>query len=383
MHKVADWASYHSTDLVVLQDILQAYSANTLASRPWAWDERKLDQSQLSVSSIDTCLSEYISPAILAWFEHQSPMLIQSLADTKINFIPNGKSVPPSASWDSTNGRASISINWNAQPNDVMCLAHEVGHVIHYVLSDTDGMPPIARETCAFLSELIVLDHLSRTNVSAFHALQRVWEEENQSYLGRDVDNLKQALKDPTRAYEYRLNYPVARLAAVYLFNRYSEKKVRTKDAIVALFKGGEDAMDHVPLAALSYGADALTNYLPQFPCSEAAPLAAFQSLGAMALLEVASCRGASEQTIGAYYADLLGHLQRQTAFIGLHPDGRPIGYATWCSDNADSEITLTHQTAPFGDHLALQRLLQSRFEKQSKVIATAPRSARQEQVAW
>ncbi len=101
-----------------------------------------------------------------------------------------------------------------------------------------------------------------------------------------------------------------------------------------------------------------------------------------MALIDIDYWKGQSETRIEDYYADLLRHLQDQTAFVALNEQRKPIGYATWSKASRGDEYTLTRQAAPFGDHLALQRALERHLSKTAGVAARQNRSARQEQVA-
>jgi hypothetical protein len=285
----------------------------------------------------------------------------------------------PHARFSEDDRRVSIYLDWSSTPADAVCLAHEMGHAAHYILSGVNEIPPILRETCAFLGELIVLDALLEDQDPLFNPLLLIWETENQTYLGSDIDDLQRALGAPEAAYIYRWNYPLARLAAVEIFQSYKSGKVN----LVDVFKSGAAGMSILPLSQMAARADEIQNYLPPFSVDPASATAAYQSLGAMALLDIDTFEGPSQREIGDVYADLRKNLQDQTAFIGLRDDGRPIGYATWQLTSENNETTLTHQSAPFGDHLKLLQTLKLRFTDAESVSVISQRSARKEQLAW
>lgn len=272
-----------------------------------------------------------------------------------------------------------IALNWEGSPDDVICLAHEVAHAVQIILSDHKQMPPLAREVCAFLGELLVIAHARTAAPDLYPTLCDVWRRENDDYLGSDIDLLAVALADPQAQYHYRQNYPVARLAAIELFNRGSGEWLRQ------FFASGRDGMRHIPIEKLANRAGDIANYLPAMPRSEPETPAidAYRSLGAMALIDIDYWEGQSETRIEDYYADLLRHLQDQTAFVALNEQRKPIGYATWSKSALGGGCTLTRQAAPFGDHLALQRALERHLGDMAGMTARHNRSARQEQVAW
>ena len=127
-----------------------------------------------------------------------------------------------------------------------------------------------------------------------------------------------------------------------------------------------------------------MNNYLPEVPQKEEQHPAinAYRSLGMMALLDIDYWEGASERSIEQYYRTLLSHMQSQTVMVAIGQDKKPIGYATWTASN-DNQVTLTRQSAPFGDHLELQQQLEKHFPTDSVVLSQHERSAREEQVAW
>ena len=272
-----------------------------------------------------------------------------------------------------------IVMDWRGGPDDLICLAHEAAHALQIMLSNHMMMPPLARETCAFLGELFLIEYSREHSPSLFLHLMQTWRTENESYLTIDLDSLSDALAYPETPYHYRQNYPVARLAAVELFRRDSGKWLHD------LFASGRDGMKHLPITAMANLAGDIENYLPRMP--EADPehpvVDTYRGLGAMTLLDIDYWEGESEKRIKDYYANLLEHLWTRTAFVALNADRMPVGYATWVELPGNGTVTLTRQAAPFGDHLVLQRALERHLDQADGVAAHHIRSAREEQVAW
>jgi len=355
-----------------VQDVLQAFSANALISAPthWPFHRKPVDATIDQIDFLNTKLAPALNKALGTSI---------NLENVSVMKLSESREDRPHALFSEKEQRASIYLDWNSTPDAAICLAHEMGHAAHYIMSGASDMPPVARETCAFLSELIVLDAMRENQDSLFEALRAVWDAENKAYLGVDVDDLQRALGDPDAAYIYRWNYPLARLAAIEIFQSYKSGNV----SLTEVFASGAESMSCLPFAQMSAKADEIENYLPSFRNNTEPATAAYQSLGAMALLDIDTFEGPSEREIGDAYADLLKNLQDQTAFIGLRDDGRPIGYATWQSQPDGNGLTITHQSAPFGDHLQLLRTLQQRFADAGPVSAISHRSARREQLAW
>jgi hemolysin-activating ACP:hemolysin acyltransferase len=268
-------------------------------------------------------------------------------------------------------------MSWQGSISDLMCLAHEVAHAVQLQLSAGSFMPPVARETCAFLGELALIDWARRNQTDLATKLLQVWREENQRYFGDDCALLRAALVDPESAYTYRMNYPLARAAAVVMWRAGAD--------LQRLFKAGSEAINLLPLARIADVAGLSQNYLPPLPLpyTDQPAVDAYRALGAMALLDIDFWKGESERRIEDYYANLLHHLQNRTAFVALDEARRPVGYSTWRKATGGNTVTLTRQAAPFGDHLLLQKSLERHLGQNTDVKAQHPRSARQEQVAW
>lgn len=378
MHRVDEWRCLHKFEKDVLERILSGLRCGTLGSLPEAFhsanSEALADTSVLP--SRGTCFDAYIKPAFSQYFDSFSDFAV---AMAEIEFRDDLDVNMPHTRDDGPECNPVVVMAWKNSPEDLMCLAHEVAHALQVNLSAHEFMPPVAREVCAFLGELILLDWTRGQNDTLFDRLRCVWTGECARYFGEDAENLLAKLSEPGASYQYRINYPLARVMAVHVFVHWS------RDQILDLFSSGSQAMSHLPFEQLADMAAETPNYLPPFPPPSAnqPALDAYRSLGAMALLDLDCREGESEKPIGDYYSGLALHLKQRSAFVALGRETRPIGYATWARNpRKESEITLMRQAAPFGDCLELQQALAAHLSSEHSVLALHERSARTEQVA-
>ena len=134
-----------------------------------------------------------------------------------------------------------VSVQFACRAVDILAVAHEFGHALQIVVShrsDRDRMPSMARELCAFIAELALLDHLSDRRSLLHIPVRNAWARQNLTYLDKDCTVLRRALNAPTARYDYRWNYPPARLLAKNVHQGWSTQQK------VALFRSGETASD-------------------------------------------------------------------------------------------------------------------------------------------
>jgi cytolysin-activating lysine-acyltransferase len=149
-----------------------------------------------------------------------------------------------------------IHLPWTGRIQELVWLAHEVAHAVQIKLSGHALMPPLARETCSFLGELALIDYVQDENPDIAQLLQSVWREQSSVYLGDNLEFLKASLQNRNAAYNYDLNYPLARLASQFLHPRL------TPSEVVALFQSGRGGMDFVPVVqSLSHFAQVAKEY--------------------------------------------------------------------------------------------------------------------------
>ena len=372
---IADWLRLHTLDHDTVYDCLAAIGGGQMDLDVQGVAPVEGALGDAGYASVGVVLTSVIGPAL-------APLLgmeTSAVADL-ISFIRWGEVSEDGHPHTIDHGRGQppeIRMSWQASASDLICLAHEVAHAVQLQLSAGSFMPPVARETCAFLGELALIDWARKTDTDLAASLLNVWKEENEAYFGEDCDLLRSALADPNASYTYRMNYPLARAAAIVLHRSGADAQ--------RLFRAGAEAMALLPLADIADLAGRLQNYLPPMPPHDAETPAtnAYRALGAMALLDIDFWKGESERRIEDYYASRLHHLQTRTAFLALDDVHRPVGYATWRKAAGEDAVTLTRQAAPFGDHLLLQKALQRHLGQDSDVLAHHERSARQEQTAW
>lgn len=275
----------------------------------------------------------------------------------------------------------TVSMSYNGSAADILCVAHEFGHVLQLYLAGGDFIPPMYREIAAFLAEHVFLEYMEEIQPELGMDIRAAWELDNQIYFENDGKLLLDALKMPKiTKYNYRHNYPLARSIAAKM------KKTSSEEDWFQVFHGNLEAMKLLIDSLLFDGEKEMQNYLPEVPEPEAdrPAINAYRSLGMMALLDIDYWQGESERTIEEYYVARLAHLQSQKALVAIEKDRKPVGYAVWDIDQTDTNIIrLKRQAAPFGHHHALQTKLQARFPKDAKVLSHHSRSAREEQVAW
>ena len=273
-----------------------------------------------------------------------------------------------------------VAMEYSGSPADILCVAHEFAHAVQIQLSSQHSIVPILREVAAFIGELALLRFLEEEKSPIAKAVRSAFFQENGAYLASDVAYLESALDDSSSPYNYRWNYPIARVLAVRLFELLPAEK------LWQVFVGRFTLSECIEMADFPFTNAFTKNYLSPLPKDQISnpTVDAYRSLGMMVLLDIDYLQGRSEQTIEHYYADLLEHMKKQTAFIMLDNKKRPSAYATWCvnADNAD-RITLTRQSAPFGHHIALHKTLKARFPENFTVHSLHERSARRNQTAW
>ena len=372
---IAEWLQVHVLDHDTVYDCLAAVGGGQISFDLQGVVPVKGALGDAGYATVGVVLTSVIGPALAPLLGMETSAVADLIAsirwgdvseDGHPHTIDHGTGKPP-----------EIRMFWQGSAADLVCLAHEVAHALQLQLSAGSFMPPVARETCAFLGELALIDWARKTDTQLAAKLLNVWQEENEACFAEDCDLLRSALADPNASYTYRMNYPLARAAAIVMHRSGADAQ--------RLFRAGAEAMALLPLAGIADLAGQPQNYLHPLPPPDADTPAtnAYRALGAMALLDIDFWKGESERRIEDYYASLLHHLQTRTAFIAFDDVHRPVGYATWRKAAGDNAVTLTRQAAPFGDHLLLQKALQRHLGQDTDVLAYHERSARQEQTAW
>lgn len=145
------------------------------------------------------------------------------LSSVKIVCRKTGEIDLPYTEWCDEICAPAIHLVWSGNADDLVCLAHEMAHAAQMILSKNEFMPPVAREVCAFFGELALIRFAKTQSGALYQELCDVWRRENQWYMGSDIVQLVDDLKAGFAPYNYRHNYPLARIAAMLLFARQYE----------------------------------------------------------------------------------------------------------------------------------------------------------------
>lgn len=131
---------------------------------------------------------------------------------------PKAVKHPKSFTYDlGFNNPPFVSVHYQDRASDLLVMAHEFGHAVQITAGWGNGkgqMPPLARECCAFLAELALVQQCT----GRFPALMSTHLADDTVYFGENKVALKDAMWDPRRPYQYDWNYPLARLIAAHLF---------------------------------------------------------------------------------------------------------------------------------------------------------------------
>lgn len=105
---------------------------------------------------------------------------------------------------DDGRGLPYISCPVRGRCSDLLLVAHEIGHACQVLACPTSNLPPVLRETAAYLAEALVC-------ASAGPALRNIHLARTARIMARDGAALLHALDAPNVAYHYNWNYPLAR----------------------------------------------------------------------------------------------------------------------------------------------------------------------------
>jgi len=128
-----------------------------------------------------------------------------------------------------------VCVRYQHRPSDLIVLAHEFSHAVQIWACESRFTPPVVREMCAFLGELILLEHVESRYPELHSTLLPVWVKQHKRSFGVPVNNLRLALQSPATPYDYAWNYPVARALSIQANNHLPA------DIIWQVFEGGYD----------------------------------------------------------------------------------------------------------------------------------------------
>ena len=175
---------------------------------------------RLSRPAPDTALPEAeVLPAVLMALSSALPaarkVLERIRTELRIDLAPDLQRFPRAFTLhDDGRGLPFISCPLKGRCSDLLLLAHEIGHACQSLASGKPDLPPVQRETAAYLAEELVC-------ASSGPALRSIHRVRTARIMARDGAALLQALDAPNAAYHYGWNYPLARdlaaRAAVHL----------------------------------------------------------------------------------------------------------------------------------------------------------------------
>ncbi|WP_404400434.1 hypothetical protein [Pelagibacterium halotolerans] len=274
-------------------------------------------------------------------------------------------SAPITSSFTLDNGAERLphlECPYSGTAGGLLILAHEFAHAVQIVASDGKFIPPMTREVCAFLGELMLIEHVRTGLPSYAEALLAAWRADTATYLGEDADALLSDLIRPNAAYTYRWNYPVARWIAGCIWG------ADDKELVLRVFTGRVDAPELIGTFCKKLSVDPI-NPLPPFPLSASGQMDAaqiYRQIGAVALLDLEDWQNKAQTSIQEYYAFLLDAMREGHMFIKLDDAQRPAGYVTW-DYGVHEGVALTHECAPFGDEGVLHDALVDHFSKATR----------------
>lgn len=349
MDRLRDWLALH--DMVVTQacGILSAVRRGS-ARMPHCWSKLVHEPTRPSSIAAGGLVADAfhgrVSPAL-----NTALGLCVDLSAVALRAVDDEPAFVPHAIDNGPHGAPEIVVRSPRTPADLLCLAHEAAHAAQALLSGGRFMPPLAREACAFLGEIALVEWARANEPALVSGLLAAWAADDAVYCGADLERLAAALDDPDAPYDYRMNYPIARAAAVVLFETAGEGTFR------ALFAAGEEAMGLLPLAAIPR-----TSALPPIPERDALVPAtdAYRGLGVVALLDLVAENAYAQASIAEAYDGILAHLRTGTLHVGRDDVRRPVGYACW-RETAPGPVEITRRVAPF-DEERLDRALEARL---------------------
>jgi hypothetical protein len=141
--------------------------------------------------------------------------------DVRIDTMPDRQRFPRAFTLhDDGHGLPFVSCPFTGRSSDLLMAAHELGHVCQILPGQsTRGhaahLPPVLRETAAFLAEELVIAATKEAALSS--TLRALHGAHSARIAARHRPALLAAIADPTHPYTYGWNYPIARQLATFV----------------------------------------------------------------------------------------------------------------------------------------------------------------------
>ncbi len=157
----------------------------------------------------DPELVDMILMALRRGLPQAGPTLDRIASSVRIDLSPDPVRFPRAFTLhDDGRGEPFISCPLKGRLSDVLMLAHEVGHACHILANPAPKLPPVLRETVAYLAEELVIAGLPTPMSDPLRDLHRT---RTARIFARSGAALAEALNAPGTSYAYGWNYPVAR----------------------------------------------------------------------------------------------------------------------------------------------------------------------------
>ena len=217
-HSLGDWLRLHELDHAACLHLLETIgreSANIPVHR------ENPDQQPLSLNH-EGVWTEVVSSMRRFLPAHQT-IINDTFQGAKKIAITGQRKSQRALTVDNGPGQyPTIMYNYSGEVSDLFVVAHEFGHALQIRASEGRFMPPIMRETCAFLAEGALLFFRSYDNPGIGEKLLRHWHKSNRRYFQNLAVKFRLSLENSAQTYQYGWNYPIARLLAVRLLAGFS-----------------------------------------------------------------------------------------------------------------------------------------------------------------
>ena len=252
------------------------------------------------------------------------------------------------------NGQGSlptISVPYRGRVEDLVNMAHEFAHAVQITLSDLHNpdrrhMPPVWRECCAFLGELVLIEYLRKNpliQLDLAKHVKEVWDCHNTVYLGNDLEILAGATLRKEEC-GYQCNYPIAR----FLSNSIWDRRETLGDAISELFCAGSDVKKYSRFLESERKLETPPKVFQDK--EDVGEIDRYMYLGIAVLMDCFSEK-LQKATIEGYFKKLNAYASKDGGiFVCFNSDVRPVSYALvkdW--DLCSKKITLEHLCSPYG----------------------------------
>ena len=210
---LTDWLALHGLDHDDVQTRLVRIRAAAALKAP---DPTVPDQT----APDPTVAKGTVLPIVLAALDRAFPAGAGVLATlrmaVRIDLAPDPARFPRAFTLqDDETGLPFVSVPLKGRMSDLLLLMHELGHACQSLAAGRADLPPVQRESAAYLAEKLLL----RADPDRALVLQALHRARTARIMARDGAALMQAR--PNTPYHYNWNYPVARdlaaRAAVHL----------------------------------------------------------------------------------------------------------------------------------------------------------------------